>query len=299
MDAQVQRIRSFNRLVTERIGALNEEYLARPRPLGASRLLWEIGSDGVRVRDLRRRLGLDSGYMSRLLRGLESEGLVTVGSSDEDSRVRRVSLSAAGMEEVSRLDTDSDELAASILSPLSPDQREALVAAVAEVERLLTAGLVEVEICDPSSEDARFCISRYFEELDERFDGGFDPSTSISADVEELTEPSGLLLVARLRSEPVGCGALKFHGEAPAEVKRMWVSDSMRGLGLGRRVLSELERCAAARSVDALRLETNSALHEAIGLYRAAGYKEVPAFNDEHYAHHWFEKRLDQAKPRD
>jgi ribosomal protein S18 acetylase RimI-like enzyme len=72
----------------------------------------------------------------------------------------------------------------------------------------------------------------------------------------------------------------------------MWVDRSARGLGLGRRLLAELERQAAARGVGVVRLETNGALAEAIALYRSAGYCEVEAFNDEPYAHHWFEKEL-------
>lgn len=289
----IAKIRSFNRLVTERIGALNDEYLARPRPLGASRLLWEVGPEGADVRHLRSRLGLDSGYMSRLLRGLESEGMVSVTPGRDDARLREVSLTHQGLDEYERLDRDSDELAQSLLAPLSSDQRETLVAAISTVERLLTAGLVEIEVEDPSSDDARCCISQYFDELNLRFDDGFDASTSISADVDELTEPSGLLLLARMRGEPIGCGALKFHRSAPAEVKRMWVSKSVRGLGVGRRLLAELEQRASSRGVEVVRLETNKLLHEAIGLYRAAGFQEVAPFNDEHYAHHWFEKRLE------
>src|SRR5581483_6044830 len=96
----------------------------------------------------------------------------------------------------------------------------------------------------------------------------------------------------------VGCGALKFHGRAPTELKRMWVAPSARGLGLGRRLLTELERLAAEHGVRVLRLETNRNLTEAIALYRSAGYREVDAFNDEPYAHHWFEKRLPQTRSR-
>jgi GNAT superfamily N-acetyltransferase len=153
-------------------------------------------------------------------------------------------------------------------------------------------GLVEVGVEDPRSAAARFCLQSYFAELDTRFDSGFDPGQSISADPSELTEPAGLLLVARLRGEPIGCGALKLHGAEPAEVKRMWVAPEARGLGVGRRILEELERHARHRGVAVLRLETNRTLREAAGLYRSAGYAEVAPFNDETYAHHWFEKRL-------
>lgn len=136
------------------------------------------------------------------------------------------------------------------------------------------------------------CFEQYFAELAQRFEAGFDLALSISADSHELTRPAGLLLVARLRQEPVGCCALKLHGDAPAEIKRMWVAPRARSLGLGRRLLDELERHAREAGVTVLRLETNRTLTEAIVLYRRAGYREVAAFNDEPYAHHWFEKRL-------
>jgi DNA-binding MarR family transcriptional regulator/GNAT superfamily N-acetyltransferase len=291
-DAAIRQVRSFNRSVTQRIGALNDEYLARGRPLGASRVLWEVGGEGTDLRTLRARLDLDSGYLSRLVRSLERDGLVAVAPGVGDKRVRSVRLTDAGRAERALLDRRSDELAASLLVSLSDGQRERLVEAMGAIERLLTAGLVDVDVEDPASPAARFCIESYFAELDARFDAGFDPSRSISADVDELTEPAGLLLVARLRGEPIGCGALKLHGREPAEVKRMWVAPSARGLGVGRRILGALEEHARRRGVRLVRLETNQTLKEAGGLYRSAGYVEVEAFNDEPYAHHWFEKRL-------
>jgi DNA-binding MarR family transcriptional regulator len=292
MDAAVARVRSFNRLVTERVGALNDRYLARGRPLGEARLLWEIGPEGSDVRQLRARLGLDSGYVSRLLRSLESAGLVDVGPSEQDGRVRTARLTPAGVAERDLLDRQSDDLARSFLEPLSPSRRERLVQAMADVELLLTAGLVDIRIADPAEPDAAYCMRRYFAELDRRFDSGFDPAASISAGDDELRPPAGLFLVASLRAEPVGCGALKFHAGEPAELKRMWVEDSVRGLGIGRRLLGELEEHARAAGARVVRLETNGALVEAIALYRSAGYCEVDAFNDEAYAHHWFEKPL-------
>jgi DNA-binding MarR family transcriptional regulator/GNAT superfamily N-acetyltransferase len=293
MDASmVGQVRRFNRTVTQRIGALNDAFLSRGRPLGQARLLWEIGPGGSDVRSLRSRLDLDSGYVSRLLRSLENDGLVAVGQSGADGRVRTVRLTGRGLAERTVLDRLSDEAATSILRPLSLRQRTQIVAAMAEVERLLVASAVQVTVCDPRRPDARFCMRAYFSELSRRFDGGFDPTLSISAGEEELTPPAGLLLVATLHGEPVGCGALKFHGAAPAEIKRMWVAPTARGRGRGRRLLTELEAHAAASRVRTLRLETNHSLNEAIGLYRAAGYREVAAFNDEPYAHHWFEKTV-------
>jgi DNA-binding MarR family transcriptional regulator/GNAT superfamily N-acetyltransferase len=290
----VGQVRGFNRTVTQRIGALHDRFLSRDRPLGQARLLWEIGPEGSDIRLLRSRLDLDSGYLSRLLRVLERDGLVAVEPSAADGRVGTARLTSRGQAERATLDQRSDEAAEDILRPLSASQRTRLIAAMAEVERLLVASAVQVAVRDPRHPDARSCLRAYVAELGRRFEGGFDPARSIPAEDAELTMPAGLFLVASLHGEPVGCGALKLHGGGPAQIKRMWVAPAVRGLGLGRRLLAELEAHAAASQARVLRLETNQALTEAISLYRAAGYREVDAFNDEPYAHHWFEKHLGQ-----
>src|SRR4051794_35199818 len=164
-DEMVARVRSFNRTVTDRVGALDDHYLGFTRGLGAARVLWEIGPDGMEVRELRRRLGLDSGYASRLLRALEGQGLVAVVATAGDRRVRRAALTAAGQVERDRLDQRSDELAASMLEPLDERQRDRLQAAMGEVERLLRASLIEFAVEDPGTPDARSCIDRYFAEI--------------------------------------------------------------------------------------------------------------------------------------
>jgi DNA-binding MarR family transcriptional regulator/GNAT superfamily N-acetyltransferase len=288
----VEQVRSFNRTMTERIGVLNDHFLGRNHSLGEARLLWEIGAQGAEVRELRSRLGLDSAYVSRLLRSLEEQGLIIVETSSHDGRVRQVQLTETGLSERAELDQRADAFAHSLLEPLSENQRVKLVAAMVQVERLLIASQVMIVPADPTSPDVRWCFEHYFNELGERFEAGFDPALSISARVHELTPPTGLVLVAHLREEPVGCGALKFHEDASAEIKRMWVAPRARGLGLGRRLLEALERHAKQAGIAILHLETNRTLTEAIQLYRDCGYQEVEAFNDEPYAHHWFEKRL-------
>uniref|UniRef100_A0AAU2UX37 Bifunctional helix-turn-helix transcriptional regulator/GNAT family N-acetyltransferase n=1 Tax=Streptomyces sp. NBC_00003 TaxID=2903608 RepID=A0AAU2UX37_9ACTN len=299
MDAgQIGHVRRFNRTVTERVGVLHDRYLGRDRPIGEARLLWEIGEQGQDVRGLRERLGLDSGYVSRLLRSLESDGLVTVEPQPQDRRVRTVRLTDAGREERAVLDRRSDELAGSLLEPLNTAQRARLVEAMAEVDRLLTAATVMVDAVDPDSPDAKHCLRSYFTELHERFDTGFDPGLSLLPDAGELRPPHGLFLVARMHGEPIGCAGLKLPAGAPAEIKRMWVAPAARGLGLGRRFLTELEARAAEHGRDVLRLDTNKALSAAIGLYHACGFEEVPAFNEEPYAHHWFEKHISKPSMR-
>jgi DNA-binding MarR family transcriptional regulator/GNAT superfamily N-acetyltransferase len=288
----VDQVRRFNRTVTQSVGALDDTFLSRDRPLGQARLLWEIGAGGSDVRGLRSRLDLDSGYLSRMLRSLEGDGMVVVEPSHDDARVRTAHLTSRGLAERAELDRRADDAAAAILQPLGVRQRDRLIRAMAEVERLLLASAVQVAACDPRHPNGRRAVRAYVAELSDRFESGWDPALSISASDEELTPPAGLFLIATLHSETVGCGALKFHDGAPAEVKRMWVSPAVRGLGLGRRLLAELEAHAATQGVRTLRLETNRALGEAVSLYRTAGYREVAPFNDEPYADHWFEKTL-------
>jgi DNA-binding MarR family transcriptional regulator/GNAT superfamily N-acetyltransferase len=292
----VEQVRSFNRVVTQRIGALNEEYLASSRPLGASRVLWDLG-DGADVRTIRERLDLDPGYLSRLLRRLESEELIRVRPAPEDHRVRNVELTRAGEAERDKLDRLSDELAASLLEPLNEPQRVQLIEAMATIERLLSAGMIEIRLEDSLSHVATYCLESYVEELDRRFDNGLIGEASVSSMARALQAPKGLFLVAFLRSQPVGCGGLRFHANYPAEIKRLWVAPAVRGLGVGRRILADLERRARGHGVRTVRLDTNRNLTEAIALYRRTGYQEIVAFNDEPNAHHWFEKHLARKTP--
>src|SRR3954452_16087075 len=127
-ELMVARVRRFNRAVAQRVGALDDRFLARDRPMAAARVLWEIGREGCEVRALRSRLGLDSGHASRLLRSLEADGVIRVLPSAADGRVRRAVLTAAGVAEWEQLDRRSDELAMSFLTPLSARQRDRLVA---------------------------------------------------------------------------------------------------------------------------------------------------------------------------
>jgi DNA-binding MarR family transcriptional regulator/GNAT superfamily N-acetyltransferase len=288
--AQIRRLRSFNRTVSQRIGALNDRFLDRGRPLGEARLIYEIGHDGAELRALRARLELDSGYASRLLRSLERQGLVKGEAAAGDGRVRRVRLTAKGRREVAELDRRADAVARSVLAPLSAAQQARLIAAMSEVERLMRASAVRIAAEPADGADARWCVDQYFRELGRRFDAGFDPARSISADAHELTPPAGVFLIARLGGRPIGCGALKAKERRIGDVKRMWVAAEARGLGIGRRLLAALEAEARQRGLETLRLETNRSLVEAQALYRRAGYREVAPFNDEPYAHHWFEK---------
>jgi len=291
-EAMVDQVRRFNRVVTERVGALDDRFLGRKRPLGEARVLWEVGRDGCEVRLLRSRLGLDSGYLSRLLRSLEAAELIKLTASDDDRRIRVARLTAAGRRERATLDKRADDLAQALLVPLSSQQRERLVAAMHDVERLLISASVEIRAVDPDHPDARYCLAEYVAELNRRSARGFDPSVGATALPHEVRPPAGQFFVLYLHDEAIGCGAVKHHADAPAEIKRMWLAPQARGLGLGRRLLERLEACALASGARVARIETSAVLTEALALYRSAAWVEVPAFNDEPFADHWFEKGL-------
>lgn len=290
-ESQIQQVRRFNRSVTQRVGALTDNYLGRGRPLGESRVLFEIGAAGVSVRDLRARLSLDSGYLSRLLRSLEGQGLVSTQRSSDDARVRHVALTRKGRKEFQALDRCSQDVAAALLSPLSATQRERMIAAMTEVERFMRLASVTITPTDAAGVDARRCLDAYLGELDARFDDGFDPSIGPSAGPGEFAPPRGVFLVARLDGAVVGCGGLTVRGRRIGEIKRMWVAPTARGWGIAQRLLTALEGHAVALGLRTLRLDTHRALTEARALYVRNGYQAIASYNDNPYAHHWFEKR--------
>ncbi|RYD14411.1 MAG: MarR family transcriptional regulator [Lysobacteraceae bacterium] len=291
-ETHVSQVRSFNRHVTRRIGALGGDYLGRGRPLAESRLLFEIGAGGADVRELRERLALDSGYLSRLLRALEADGLVACVQSADDRRARRAMLTRKGVREHGVLDRRSQAFARSLLGSLLPAQRGRLVAAMAEVERCLRASSVEIDVEDPCNTDAAACFDAYFRELAARFDRGFDPVQAGAGSVTEYAPPHGVLLLARLDGQAVGCAALRASGRGIGEIKRMWVAAHARGLGIAQRMIEALEQHATGLGFHRLRLDTHHALTEARALYVRNGYREIERYNDNPYADHWFEKRV-------
>jgi GNAT superfamily N-acetyltransferase len=230
--------------------------------------------------------------VSRLLRSLEGSGLVRVSTGAHDRRVRVARLTAAGRRERAKLDGHSDERARSLLEPLTDGQRERLVAAMADVERLLIASSVAIVPTDPEHPDAQYCLAEYVAELNRRSTRGFDPSVGATAHPHEVRPPAGQFFVAYLHGDATGCGGVKHHHDAPAEIKRMWIAPRARGLGLGRRLLETLEQYARDGGATVAHIETSAVLSEALAMYRSAGWVEVAPFNDEPFADHWLEKRL-------
>lgn len=290
MSDPVAVVRRFNRSYTQRIGVLEDSFLGMGMPLGPVRLLFEIGSAPATTHTLRERLGLDSGYLSRLLRRLEADGLVTVTPDPDDRRRRQVALTEAGKDRWKELERRSDDQASLIVDPLTPRQRERLARALAEAELLVRAATVTFETVDPASPVARDVVGRYFAEIGRRF--GFDASGEAEKDTKLLIPPAGVFVVATSDGEPVACGGLQTIEPYTGELKRMWVHDDWRGAGLGTRLLRHLEDQARALGHGILRLDTNAALTEAIGMYGRAGYGAIDRYNDNPWATHFFEKRL-------
>ncbi len=325
----VETLRRFNRSHTQRIGVLDESFLETGRPLSQSRLLYEIGAhtgldaigagldatgaeadaraagtdeddggaDGVEVAVLRARLGLDSGYLSRLLRRLEADGLLVVAPTigAEDGRTRSVRLTVAGRRAWRDLDDRSASLAHDLVEPLSRRHRAALAEALATADRLLRAATVTLDVVDPRSGEALAAMGRYFAELDERFVDGFDPGDTLVADAPALAAPHGAFVVARSDGRPVACGGVQRIDESTAEIKRMWVDAEWRGVGLGARMLRALEDRAADRGHSRVVLDTNATLDEAIAMYERAGYHPIERYNDNPYAQRWFARTLSAA----
>jgi DNA-binding MarR family transcriptional regulator/predicted GNAT family N-acyltransferase len=290
VDQQTATVRRFNRSYTQRIGALEDSFLGMGLPLPATRLMFEIGSEPGTLRDLRARLGLDSGYLSRLLRRLESDGLVEVEPDPADRRRRVAALTAKGRERWDDLEVRSEVRARALIDPLTERQRDRLVAALAEADLLVRAATVTLEEVEPTSPAAQVAVQRYFDEIHDRF--GFDSAGLDAKDATMLRPPDGVFIVAVSDGAPVACGGLQMIEPGVGEIKRMWVDDAWRGAGLGSRVLRDLEGRAAGFGHRALRLDTNHTLTEAIAMYERAGYQPVDRYNDNPFATHFFEKPL-------
>ncbi|MEU0586456.1 helix-turn-helix domain-containing GNAT family N-acetyltransferase [Streptomyces sp. NPDC006132] len=289
---QVAAFRRFNRYFTRRIGVLNDHYLGQDRPLGEARLLFEIAESpaGVSLRELRSRLGLDAGYLSRMTKALQAQGMVRLRTHPGDSRLRMIELTPAGRVEVAEQNRRADTLASDVLKGLTSPQRQQLTDALATARRLLRLAAITVEPVDGHAPDARACLDAYADDLDARFPEGFDKADLVRP--EQVSGEAGAFFVAYEEGRPVGCGALRRLEPGVGEIRHVWVHPDARRLGLARRLLAAIERESLRRGWHVVRLDTHAVLTEARAMYRACGYREIPAYTDHVYGQHWFEKRL-------
>jgi DNA-binding MarR family transcriptional regulator/GNAT superfamily N-acetyltransferase len=285
-------LRRFNRTYTQRVGALDDSFLGLGWPLGASRLIFEIGDRATSVLELRERLDLDSGYLSRLLRRLTRAGVVDVRPDPADRRRRLVVLTTEGRKARRELDRRSEERAALLIGPLTERQRDRLTEALATADLLVRAATVRLRSVLPDDPVAVAATGRYFAELDARFPGGFDSGGAVDHDAVAMAPPGGVFVVATSDGEPVACGGVQPLEESTGEIKRMWVHPDWRGAGLGSRMLRHLEDEARRLGHRRVVLDTNGTLVEAIAMYRSSEYEPVERYNDNPYAQAWFAKEL-------
>ena len=220
---QVAQVRSFDRTVTAVIGALEDRFLGRDRPLGEARLLWEVGESGAEVRELRRRLGLDPGYTSRMLR------LARARRTDRGRARCRGCARAdrppdrAGRRERQELDRRSDEFAEGLLVRLADDERDRSTTSMREVERLLTRARTRIEQMPGAHPDVRWCFGRYYAELDRAVRRRVRRALARRTDPADVTLPrgSGPGRVRRRRA-----GGL---WRAPLPPRRRWSRSSASG----------------------------------------------------------------------
>lgn len=291
MEDPICRIRRFNRAITLEVGALDTSFLGRGRPLGAARTLALITAEGTAVADLRVRLRLDSGLLSRILRRLEGEGLITTSPDPTDRRQRIARLTPAGAAEVAEYDRLNDVLAADMAVRL-PTDRDNLILAMDRIVLALNRDRIAIAVQDPEAPDSRACLKAYQALLADRVPDL--PASHVPVPdpgAADFRPPLGAFLIARFDGLPVGCVSLKTVAARRGEIKRLWVDPAARGLGVGRRLMAEVEDVARGLDMSGLRLDTNENLPEAIALYRTSGWDECPPFTA-YPATHWFTKAL-------
>jgi len=286
----IARIRRFNRAVTSQIGALDQSFLGRGRPLGVARVLHAIGHFGSDISMIRTRLNLDKAVLSRHLKGLEDEGLIRFTIDPKDARKRHAVFTIEGEREFAAYNALSDAHAEGLLE--RHPRPDALLAAMDLVASALTADQLEITLCDPQSPEAVYCLENYYAELSQRFERGFDVSLSCDPEAKDMTPPRGGFFVAHSDGLAQGCCGLKGTNKGYGEIKRLWVAPSARGLGLAQNLLEACETQAKSLGTTLLRLDTNSALPEAARLYEKSGWTQIERFNADPYPDLFFEKKL-------
>lgn len=290
MDA-IARLRRFNRVVTREIGALDISYLGRGRPLSTARILHMIRPGGTDVAVIRQTLGFDSGLLSRLLRGLESEGLVEVAPDPVDRRRRIARLTPAGQAEW-QVYEDLGHAKARQVFDKAGNRQQALIDAMDLIATVLLRDDVDIRDADPDEPAALHCVGAYYRLLAEKVPGTRpDMFTLPLIDTPNYRPPQGAFLIAWSDDLPIACVSLRPLEPGVAEVKRLWVDPIARGQGLARRLMRQIESRARDLGYDRLKLDSNTVLTEAIALYRSDGWSETPPYTG-FPANIWMAKRL-------
>jgi len=290
---QIELVRSFNRFYTRQIGLLREGLLKTPFSLTQARVVYEMGSrPGVRSADLIRELGLDPGYLSRLLKGFERQGLIKRTNSTEDRRVNLLALTAKGRAEFRRLNARSESETGEMLAAMSAPQRQRLVDSMSAIRRLLEPpGEAEPPFVIRTHRpgDIGWVIARhgalYAEEY--RWDSSFEGLVGKIAGeflmhFDDLRERCW---IAERHGEPVGSVFLVRQSKTVAKLRLLLVEPSARGLGVGARLVEECIAFARQSGYRKLTLWTNDVLHAARRIYQRAGFRLVSEEKHHSFGH--------------
>ena len=274
----ISRLRRFNRAVVREAGALDTSFLGRGRPLGAARVLHLVQPEGTDVGYIRSRLGLDSGLLSRFLRALERDGLITTEADPADRRRAVSRLTLGGQAEVAAYLAIIHDQATALLTQAGSRADEVL-AAMDLIATVMNRHQVEIRPADPDSPEAIACLRAYFDEVLARVPAARPDHFPLpDPHSDSYRPPHGCFYVAWSDDLPVGCVSLRPLNAETAEVKRLWVHDLARGQGLARRLMARIEDEARKLGHGALKLDTNSALTEAVALYRATGWTDIAPY---------------------
>jgi DNA-binding MarR family transcriptional regulator/GNAT superfamily N-acetyltransferase len=294
-DRRVGAVRRFNRFWTRRIGVLREGYLESPFSLTEVRVLYELAyREDTTASELGKELGLDTGYLSRILRGFEERGLIAKKPSETDGRRSLLRLTEGGREAFVPLDARSREDVGAMLDDLSVVEQDRLVGAMHTIERLLGARpepKVPYLLRQHEPGDMGWVVHRhgvlYAREYgwDERFEALV---ARIVADFVDYYDPAKeRCWIAEMDGEIVGCVFVVKASDTVAKLRLLLVEPEARGLGLGTYLVEECIRFARGRGYEKLTLWTNSVLDAARRIYEEKGFEVV-----EEEEHHSFGKDL-------
>lgn len=287
---RVRAVRQFNRFLTRKIGVLREGLLHSPFSLTESRILFELAQGENRTAsDLTRELGLDAGYMSRLLSNLEGQGLIEKVRSERDGRQRLLHLTSKGEEAFHFIDARSREEVADMLNELTEEEQLRLLGAMETIQSVLTKGLKFSEpyvLRAHEPGDMGWVTYRhgllYAQEYgwDERFEALV---AGVVADfVREYNPSRERCWIAEMNGERVGSVFVVHHTDEIAKLRLLLVEPTARGLGLGNRLVEECILFAKRAGYKKMMLWTNSVLVTARHIYEKAGFRRVAS--EEHHS---------------
>jgi DNA-binding MarR family transcriptional regulator/N-acetylglutamate synthase-like GNAT family acetyltransferase len=283
VEARVAAVRRFNRFYTQKIGVLNEGLLRSPFSLAEARVLYELAHrERPTAAELGRDLGLDPGYLSRILRGFARRGLVASTPSETDRRQRLLTLTARGRAAFAPLDRRSRREIGALLDGLSEEAQRRLVGAMATIERLLAPR-------PPASPpyllrphrpgDMGWVVQRhgalYAQEhgWDERFEALV--AEIVAGFIKRFDPQAERCWIAERDGETVGCVFLVRKSRMVAQLRLLLVEPQARGLGIGGRLVEECLRFAGQAGYRKVVLWTNDVLHAARRLYERAGFRRT------------------------